>query len=340
MLRKRRNPTPGFNLPTPFQPITGERAPLIQEGVSPHCAMMQVAAEDIYDDYVICRGYDPRDKRFYEYDESDPNKPGIPVAKPYGNRKPGAYRVGQIFPAVIPLTRLGQNPGVSETSNGHPSDLDEIVELLYTDDDSKAINWLIINTDTIVEVGVITARPQDGEDPPIIKVNLISADFPAPVDSSSSSESYDESTESTETEVYWMDCPRASGGGYNGKARLLIECGQRILIANYGGQRVAIDVPLVTVRKGFSTAGTVKVYAPHCPDDYSSSDSDSDTDEFGDYESASWPIPGETANGHVWCIWTGLAWMVLAAACDYDPQSSSGDSSYDSDDPTESEWLV
>jgi hypothetical protein len=108
--------------------------------------MMQVAAADTYDDYVICRGYDPRDERFYDYEEGNSDKPGIPVAKPYGNRAAGAYKVGEVFPAVIPLTRIGQTAGVAETTQGHPADLDEKVEILKTDDGTTAINWLLLDS--------------------------------------------------------------------------------------------------------------------------------------------------------------------------------------------------
>ena len=40
-------------------------------GVFPYVAMMQVAAEDTYDEYVICRGFDIRVMRFVDYDEDD-----------------------------------------------------------------------------------------------------------------------------------------------------------------------------------------------------------------------------------------------------------------------------
>ena len=58
-IRKRRQATPSFRLPPPYQPITGERAPLMVQGEYPYCAMMQVAAEDEYDNY------------YYSYSDSD-----------------------------------------------------------------------------------------------------------------------------------------------------------------------------------------------------------------------------------------------------------------------------
>ena len=45
-IRKRRQPTPAFQIPSPFNPTTGQRAPLQDKGDSPFCALMQVAAED------------------------------------------------------------------------------------------------------------------------------------------------------------------------------------------------------------------------------------------------------------------------------------------------------
>jgi hypothetical protein len=86
MFRKHRRPTPHFRVPNPFNPIAGDQANLRQDGTSPFCAMMQVASDDTYDDYVICRGFDPRILRFIDYAEGDANKPGISVAKPFGKR--------------------------------------------------------------------------------------------------------------------------------------------------------------------------------------------------------------------------------------------------------------
>ena len=144
-IRKRRTPTPDFRLPPPYQPITGERAPLLADGDYPYCAMMQVATEDTHDNYLVCRGYDPRIKKFFDYEEGNDDKPGIPVAKPYGQRYLRGYQVGQVFPAVIPVTRIGQTSGVAAVSQGHPADLDEEIEILY-DDNSHVITWLLIDT--------------------------------------------------------------------------------------------------------------------------------------------------------------------------------------------------
>ena len=124
--------------------------------------MMQVAVEDTHDNYVICRGYDPRIKKFFDYVEAVEaaegvegveGKPGVPVAKPWSNRTAGAYTVGQIFPAVIPLTRIGQTPGVRDPGEdeenpllGQPADLDEDLEILYTDE-GIVVNWILLDTE-------------------------------------------------------------------------------------------------------------------------------------------------------------------------------------------------
>ena len=150
MFRKRRQPTPHFRLPPPYQPITGEQAPLMVPGVHPHCAMMQVAAEDTHVNYVICRGYDPRIRKFYDYDAGDlDNNPGLAVAKPYGNRATGIYAIGEVFPALLPLSRIGQNPGRIEDGGSHYQGqplnaTDEVIHL--TDDNSQYINWMLIDS--------------------------------------------------------------------------------------------------------------------------------------------------------------------------------------------------
>ena len=166
--RKRRRPTPGFGIPPPFSPATGTHATLRVEGVYPYCAMMQVAAADTYADYVICRGFDPRIRRFIDYAAGDPNKPGISVAKPFGNRVTSRYQVGEIYPAFLPTQgptaeggiaedyvppspttvdwRVGQNPGKASTAHpgGHPTALvDAVTEL--TDHNSVQVPWMLID---------------------------------------------------------------------------------------------------------------------------------------------------------------------------------------------------
>jgi len=134
-IRQRKNPTPAFNLPPPYNPVTGQYADLVAEGKFPYCAMMQIAEDDDEDDYVICRGFDTRIGKFYD---------SIAVAKPYGNRQAGVYTVGQMFPAVLPFTKIGQTPGVAATTEGHPADLDEVVGILYTTS-GVVINWLLLD---------------------------------------------------------------------------------------------------------------------------------------------------------------------------------------------------
>lgn len=157
-IRKHKNPTPHFRLPPPYSPVTGQEAPLSSRGVYPYVAMMQVAKTDVHQNYVVCRGHDVRFSKFYDYAAGDPDKPGIPVAKPYGRRRPCLYRVGQIFPAIIPLQtpnpqpasvpwRVGTNPGVATVSVGHPADLYETVTELYTDE-GKLIDYMFLEGET------------------------------------------------------------------------------------------------------------------------------------------------------------------------------------------------
>ena len=164
MFRKRRRPTPGFGIPPPYNPIAGAHADLSISGVHPYCAMMQVAAVDQYADYVICRGFDPRILKFVDYEPDNSDKPGISVAKPFGNRVPCYYQVGQVFPAVLPTQglvseagspgtynavppspaevdwRVGQNPGTApESCFGQPQELTDVI-LEMKDHDGKFVN--------------------------------------------------------------------------------------------------------------------------------------------------------------------------------------------------------
>lgn len=185
MFRKRRRPTPGFGIPSPFNPMQGANANLRQDGTSPFCAMMQVAAEDTYDDYVICRGFDPRILKFIDYADGDADNPGISVAKPFGKRVVGAYKVAEVYPAFLPTQgnnefsgfkqvtyfppspsdvswRLGQNPGVVSSGGlegGQPENLSDAIEILY-DHNGVVINWLLIDNASIgggIEGPIVTA---------------------------------------------------------------------------------------------------------------------------------------------------------------------------------------
>ena len=118
--------------------------------------MVQVAAADTYTDYVVCRAFDPRIRRFID------SPPGLSVAKPFGNRVKGVYRVGQVFPALLPTQgtpdhtppspsavdwRVGQNPGVTDNpvEGGHPKALTDAIEELK-DHNDQYINWLLLDT--------------------------------------------------------------------------------------------------------------------------------------------------------------------------------------------------
>ena len=139
---------PKFGSPTPHNPMTGKYETLLREGFYPLCALLQVAAEDTHDDYVICRGFDTRERRFFDYVEGDADKKGIAVAKPYGMRGLNTFEIGEIHAAFLPIYQFternehNQNPGKAETTVGHPEDLDEDVVFLTTDEGIN-INWMI-----------------------------------------------------------------------------------------------------------------------------------------------------------------------------------------------------
>lgn len=166
VIRKRKQPTPDFKQPPPFQPITGGRAQLRMFGFFPYCAMVQVAEEDTHDNYVLCRGFDIRIPKFVDYDAADlANKPGIPVAKPYNFRMPGVYQLAHVYAAFLPLQtshpspidvpwRVGQNPGVAKTCQGQPCDLDETIEELLTSDELK-INWMLLDPPELLRGGCL-----------------------------------------------------------------------------------------------------------------------------------------------------------------------------------------
>ncbi len=129
----------------PINPITNEHDAWRAEGVFPHSALMQVAETDTHDDYVVCRGFEPRDGGY---------RADISVAKPYGYRVAKAYLVGEVYMATLPLGPmvvptstpfgpLGQNPGVGDTTTGQPEDLDEDVDLLY-DGSGVLIEWMFV----------------------------------------------------------------------------------------------------------------------------------------------------------------------------------------------------
>lgn len=158
--RKRRQPTPDFKLPPPFQPITGERAALREDGIYPYCAMVQIAEDDIYRDYVVCRGFETRLRKFVDYEAGNADKPGLSVAKPFGKRLIGTYEVAQVFPAMLPVQgtedytppspiavdwRVGQNPGTADNeSGGHPEALTDTISKLV-DHNGRYVNWILLD---------------------------------------------------------------------------------------------------------------------------------------------------------------------------------------------------
>ena len=120
------------------------------ERILPYTALMQVAAEDTHDNYVICRGLDTRINAFIDYEEGNTEKPGILVAKPYGERGNYPYQVGEIHQAFLPVMRTGQNPGKGEDTVGYPADLDEAVVFLRADaeegqseSETLFVNWML-----------------------------------------------------------------------------------------------------------------------------------------------------------------------------------------------------
>ena len=165
--KKRVRPAPAFGPPPPFKPVTGTHATLRVEGIHPYCAMMQVAAADTYEDYLVCRGFDPRILKFLDYAAGDPDKLGISVAKPFGNRTVSKYTVGEVFPAFLPTQgavgegkaenyvppsptavdwRVGQNAGTAPVSNpgGQPTALVDTIEELV-DHNGVQVQWLLID---------------------------------------------------------------------------------------------------------------------------------------------------------------------------------------------------
>ncbi len=216
--RKRRVATPGFGH-TPHDPIGGGYANLRAEGVHPYCAMMQVAAADEYEDYVICRGFDTRILKFVDYEEDNDDKPGISVAKPFGNRVQDYYEIGQIFPAFLPTQgsvsegpaqgqnyvppsptdidwRVGQNPGTTGgTTGGHPDDLDDAISEL-TDHNGKYVNWILIDSGNVIKWGRCQGKPTGGNGTTAGSktVSVKACDYDATDDSSETGDAFDITT--------------------------------------------------------------------------------------------------------------------------------------------------
>jgi hypothetical protein len=144
----------------PFNPATGERAPL---GAYPPrgttLALFQVVGDDpqdpetadTHDNYVVCRGYeadsDPNFRYLHDpYTKADTTP--INVAKPYSIRGTFPYTQGQVIVAARIKGRLGYNAGMATLPTvGQPEDLTDELEILL-DDGGVGIAWLDIGTPT------------------------------------------------------------------------------------------------------------------------------------------------------------------------------------------------
>lgn len=169
---------PGFRQPATYNPQTGTFAPLGVPGIKSRVALMQVL--EIHDDYLVCRGFDPEDNRFYN---------AVAVAKPYllqktpwdgreltlpegtlpdtvvtydypegGNPWRTAtydngtveqqnisppWFVGDVIAAVKPRSKLGDTPG-TPTIVAETDELDLEWGILY-DESNKPIHWMDLN---------------------------------------------------------------------------------------------------------------------------------------------------------------------------------------------------
>jgi len=154
--------TPGV----PFNPMSSRHEDLDPQGIYPYCAMLQIAEEDKYTDYVMCRGFDTRMRRFVDYEEGNSDKPGIAVAKPYGNRVKCYYHKWSVYPCLLPTQqgsdkvednftppspsgidwRVGQNPGAPASSClGQTQASDDVINEMI-DHNKKYVNWQLIDS--------------------------------------------------------------------------------------------------------------------------------------------------------------------------------------------------
>jgi len=160
----------GFAPGTPFNPMGSFHDTLAPEGIYPYCAMLQIAEEDKYTDYVMCRGFDTRMRKFVDYEEGDATKPGIAVAKPWGNRVKCYYQKWSVYPCLLPTQqgadkvsgggsddftspspgtvkwRVGQNPGKPVASClGQTQASDDVINEMM-DHNKKYVNWMMIDS--------------------------------------------------------------------------------------------------------------------------------------------------------------------------------------------------
>jgi len=158
----------GFAPSTPFDPMASRHEDLDPQGIYPYCAMLQIAEEDKYTDYVMCRGFDTRMQKFVDYAAGDSTKPGIAVAKPWGNRVKCYYHKWSVYPCLLPTQqgsdkvadnftppspsgvnfdwRVGQNPGRPVSSClGQTQDIIDVINPMI-DHNNKWVNWQLIDS--------------------------------------------------------------------------------------------------------------------------------------------------------------------------------------------------
>lgn len=141
---------------SPYNPATGERAPLgPYPPLGTTLALFQVVGDDpldpdtadTHDNYVVCRGYEADSDPTFRYLHDPYTKPDttpINVAKPYSVRGTFPYAQGQVIVAARIKNRLGYNAGKAATI-GQPEDLSDELSLL-TDANGVGIAWLDLGT--------------------------------------------------------------------------------------------------------------------------------------------------------------------------------------------------
>jgi hypothetical protein len=131
--------------------MSGQHAPVGRNVDLTRIAMMQVIEADTHAKYLVCRGFDPEERRFFDT---------INVGKPYGQRGTYPHKVGDIIAAARPRTRIGDTPGMAATSPDQPADLNEEIGILY-DDNGVVVSWIELAG---ASGGITTCRFQLKED--------------------------------------------------------------------------------------------------------------------------------------------------------------------------------
>ena len=150
MLRKRKQPTPSFQAACAFSADHGGKGALARQGRLPlrgddaggggrHGAGLR--------SLPWVRRADRTLHRLRPRRSGQRRQAGHPRGQAVRQAvRGGLFSIAQIFPAILPLQtanpspvdvewRVGQNPGVSETTPGHPADLDEKVDFLKDTND-------------------------------------------------------------------------------------------------------------------------------------------------------------------------------------------------------------